>query len=46
MQRETGDNSGSSLLSVVVHRDVVFGANCGPGSILCLTIGGQLLSLA
>jgi hypothetical protein len=25
---------------------VIFAANCGPGTILCLTVGGQLLSLA
>jgi len=33
-------------LSVVIHQNIIFAANCGSSSIYCLTIGGQFLSLS
>lgn len=46
LQNEFGDNSGSSILSVVVHNGIVFAANCGQSAILCCTSKNNLLQLA
>ena len=45
-QEDRGDNSGASFLSVIVHKGLVFAANCGSGSVLCMTKKGKLLYLA
>lgn len=45
-QEETADNSGTSLLSLVVHQNMIFCANCGCSSIFCLTSTGKMITLA
>lgn len=46
MQIRAEDNSGTSLVSLILHDGMIYAANCGSSTIYCSTISGKIIRLA